>query len=728
MEPDAVLAKMKTKPGDLLSELGIRSDIQALFAMGYFEEIEVKGDPQEGNRVLLTVEVKERPVISKIDFEGNEQLTDADLLEVIKLREWAILDLNKVKEDVGRLQKHYEEKGFYLAKVSFELKKDPKKPDEEELVFKINDYEKVQIKKIQFLNNRKFSDSKLKDIFQETKEGGFFSFVTGSGSFKETAFKQDLQRLTLWYLENGYIKFKYDNPVVTVSNDKRWLYISIYVDEGEPYSMGTLDFGGELLFTKEELKQDLQLIEGERFSISKRNADIQRLTEKYQDLGYAFANVIPKMAFHDDAKTFDMQYDFEKGGLVHFGEINILGNSKTYDKVIRRELKITEGALFSGSKLRESRENVERLGFFAPGEVVFNTVTPKGQQDVLNVEITIKERSTGTITLGAGYGSANGLFFTTQLSEINLFGRGQAVNLTLQFTTASTDALSRKLVLGFTEPYTFDTKWSSGFDLFLDANRIPGLYVTTKMGTNLRIGHPIWDYTNLYFTYRLEDLAISEPVNGVPQALIDLDKGSLSSVIANVVRDKRNNRFETTDGNYQSLSLEFAGLGFQKNYVKTMANNRYYKKLFGDLVFRHSAEVGQIWQTTSTALPRSEKFTLGGPFDLRGYPAFTVSPKMISGGSEFAVGGSFKMTALFELEYPLIKDAGIKLVTFFDMGNSWEGIPNSPPKLDVGFGIRWFSPIGPLRFEFGYPLFPGRANTSSGLEEPQFVFFIGPPF
>ncbi|MGZ3689230.1 MAG: outer membrane protein assembly factor BamA, partial [Bdellovibrionota bacterium] len=486
IEKEAVLNKIQSKVGEPLSRDTVRADLQAIFSMGFFDDIEVLGESPTPSTVDLTYSVHERPVISKVDFDGNERISTSDLKDVIKVKEWSILDINKVKEDAALIQKHYEDKGFYLAKVGFEVK--PVNNDEVELIYKINDYDKVMIKKITFLNNKKYSDEDLKGVFQETKEGSIFSFITNSGSFKESAFKQDLQRLTYWYLDHGFIKFRYENPVVTVSDDKRYLYISIYVDEGEPYKMGAIDFGGDLLFSKEDLLNDLTLKPGDTFGISKRNADIQKLQEKYQDLGYAFVNVIPKMVPHDDTHVVDFEYDFEKGGLVYFNEINIIGNTKTHDKVIRRELKVHEGELYSGSKLRQSRENVERLGYFAPGEVVFNTPIPKGKTDVVNVEIAVKERSTGTITLGAGYGSQTGFFFTAQISEINLFGRGQSVTLQAQY---SIDFSNQTLNLGFTEPYTLDTTWSSGGDIYYLNYPIPFKYIAHKVGFDARVGHPV---------------------------------------------------------------------------------------------------------------------------------------------------------------------------------------------------------------------------------------------
>jgi outer membrane protein insertion porin family len=729
IEKDAILGKVISKPGQLLSPDEVRADIQGIFAMGFFDDIEVSGEapePSDTNRVNLIYTVRERPVISKIDFEGNERIGTSDLKEVTKVKEYSILDINKVREDVALLQKHYEDKGFYLAKVTFEVK--TLKPDEVQLTYKVNDYDKVQIKKITFLNNRRFTDDQLKGVFQETKEGNLLSFMNSSGNFKESAFKNDLQRLTYWYLDNGYVKFRYENPVVTVSDDKRFLYISIYVDEGDQYKIGNIDFGGDLLFSKEELHQELTLKSDETFSITRRNADIQKLTEKYQDLGYAFVNVIPDpnpALLKDDAKTIDLIYNFEKGNLVYFGEINVTGNSKTHDKVIRRELRIHEGELYSGSALRISRENVERLGYFAPGEVIFNSVTPKGKNDTVNIDITVKERSTGTITLGAGYGSVQGFFFTSTISEINFLGRGQTLSFSAQY---SRDSSAQSLNLGFTDPYAFDTRWSLGGDVFRVIFPVPNTYTTYKSGFDVRAGYPLREYTYGYVTYKFESLQLRNEFPGVPADRVAADNGILSSVVLSTIRDKRNNRFETTGGNYQSASLETAGVGGDKKFFKATANNRFYTRLIGDLVFRTSAEVGGMGNLSdSRPLPPSEKFYLGGPNNMKGYQLFQLGPKTINGNSQpLPLGGVFEGYSLFELEYPLIKEAGLKWVMFFDAGNCWDQVPALDYltlRTDAGFGLRWFSPIGPLRFEWGFP-FARRPGEDSMV----FQFFIGPPF
>lgn len=725
IEKDAILSKIETKVGGVVQADVLRSDIQALFSMGYFDDIEVQAEAAGKGEVALIYVVHERPVIAAVDFEGSERISFSDLKDVIKVKQWSILDYNQVKEDLQRIQKHFEEKGYYLAKVTYEVKST--KPGEVNLFYKVSDYDKVQIKKITFLNNKSFTDSQLKAMLGETKEGSILSFLSGSGTFKESAFKQDLQRLTFWYLEHGYLKFRYTNPTVTISDDKKWVYISIYVEEGDQYAIRNVDFSGELLFSKDELHEDLALVSGETFSVTKRNQDIQRLTEKYQDLGYAFVNVVPKMNIQDEAKVVDLDYSFEKGSLVHIGEINILGNSKTFDKVIRRELKIHEGDLFNGTQLRISRENVERLGYFQPGEVIFNTVSPKGRSDLVNIEITIKERSTGTISLGAGYGSFQGFFFTTQLSEINLFGRGQNLSLAAQYSIQRT---SQSLNLGFTDPYAFDTRWSMGFDLYSTLLRIPNRWVNIRSGTDVRFGYPVFDYSTAFITYKFEGNRIIDADQSVSPITIANDTGEISSVTLSFVRDKRNNRFETTGGNYQSASFETAGLGGDKKFLKWVVNNRFYHRVVGDLVFRNSTEIGQIMSIAGEPLPPSQKFYLGGPNNMKGFPLFLLGPtQTLSNGALQPQGGNFEAFTLFELEYPLIKDAGIKLVAFFDAGNTWlsdapyNQNPFSVIRTDAGFGFRWFSPMGPLRFEWGFPL-----ARRPGEDVSVFQFFIGPPF
>ena len=735
IERDAILEKISSKPGREYNSEMVRSDIEALYGMGYFDDIVISKDPiEKGFR--LTYDFKERPVINEIIFEGNEKIVTSDLEEAIKVKKWSILDVNKVQSDLEILQKQYEDKGYYLAKITYDIRKD--KEDEVKLVYKIADFDKVEIKKIVFLNNKHFADDKLKGVLAETKEGGSINFLSSSGTFKEASFKVDLQRLTYFYLEHGYVKFRFENPIITISDDKKYVFISIFVEEGEQYQIGTYDFSGDLLYPKEELKKEIKLLEGKDFSVSARNADIQRLTEKYQDLGYAFTNVVPKMDINDESKLVNIEYSFEKGNLVHFGEIKIIGNTKTYDKVIRREFRIYEGELFSGSQLRISKERVERLGFFAPGEVQFNQVPRRGRDDLVDIDVQVKERSTGSVTLGAGYSSVQGFFFQGKVQEINLFGRGQNLSFDTQW---GKDNASRSVSVSFSDPYAWDTNWSAGVDLFMANSSIIDRYLLRRSGFNLKTGHPLTDDIQAYFTYKFEVLEVLQTYADSlrnPKIVVDssLDKGILSSIVLSVVRDKRNNRFETTGGNYQNASIEFAGLGGAKNFSKFIFNNRYYNNLIGDFVFKNSIELGAMINSGGRGIPPSEKFYLGGPWSMRGFQAYSLSPVSYHDGGVEKIGGSSELFSLFEIEHPLIKEAGMKWVIFYDVGNSFAGVPGFSAdkgsyelRQNYGFGIRWFSPLGPLRFEWGFPI-GAKTNPLTGASEDssQFIFFIGQPF
>ncbi len=746
IERDAILEKISLKAGAVYSEEKAREDIEALYGMNYFDAIEIKKDLKTdavAPGYVMTFSFLERPIINEVTFEGNDKVSTSDLEDVIKVKKWSIVDVNKIQADLDLLQKHYEDKGYYLAKITHELQpvKEAGKEGEVKLIYHVADYDKVEIKEIVFLNNTHYPDEKLKSVFMETKEGTTVNFLSSSGTFKEASFKTDLQRLTFYYLENGFIKFRYENPIVTVSEDKRYVYISIYVEEGEQYKVSSYDFSGDLLYPKEELQKSIKLLPGKIFSISERNNDIQRLTEKYQDLGYAFVNVIPKMDMNDTDKTVSIDYQFEKGNLVYFNEIRVVGNTKTHDKVIRREMRVHEGQLFSGSKLRISKERIERLGFFAPGELQFNQVPVKNKDDQLDLEIQVKERSTGSVTLGAGYSSVQGFFFQGRIQEINLFGRGQNLGLEVQW---GREDIVRSFSLDFTDPYAWDTDWSAGFTLFMTNSPLPYRYLTRRSGIHLKLGHPLSDDIQGFITYKLEQMKILRSFAytsldpSLPSLTADptLDSGILSSIVFSVVRDVRNNRFETTEGNYQSASLEFAGLAGVKNFTKMVVNNRYYTNFIGSFVFKNSTEMGAIANTGGRGIPPAEKFYLGGPWNMRGYDAFSLAPFIFRPGNNTfeQIGGSSEIYSLFELEHPLIKEAGIKWVTFFDIGNSFATVPvvdggSFELRKNWGFGIRWFSPLGPLRFEWGFPLNRRPVPGTSRIEDsPVFIFFIGQPF
>lgn len=716
VEKEAVLDKISSKKGIYLDNYLLKKDIEKIYSLKYFEFVEAHQE-KRGRRDYLVFVVKEKPIVTKIILEGNDEIDSDDIKGQIKTKEFSILDVNTIKKDIEAIQKQYEEKGFYLARIDYKVEK--KSAENIELTFKIKEFEKVLVKNVVFLGNKAFSDQQLKDIM-ETREEGLFSFMSGAGNFKEFNFQTDIERIKYFYKTKGYLQVNVGSPEITVSEDKKWVFITMKINEGPQFTVNQVSFNGELLFTDGKLRENLKIKENETYSEALLREDIQHLTEMYQDEGYAFANVLRTLQIVPGENKVDVEFSFEKGKIAYFGNITVKGNTKTRDKVVRRELKIREGQKFSGSDLRRSKENVNRLGFFEPNSVVFNTVSPKGKDDVLDVEIQVKERNTGQISLGAGYSTAQGMFMQASIAQNNFRGLGQNLSFSL-----SLSGDNKTFNLGFTEPYLFDTKWTAGGDIFKTENSSSTAFSYKKEGFDLRVGYPIFDYTRLFLTYKFEDTKISAKDD--PTVNEALENGIASTIKTSLIHDKRNNKFEPTDGYYLSMGTEYAGLGGEKKWLKNEFDGRHFINLVGDLVLRTRLYASKMEIVDGKEIPRSEKFALGGSRNLRGYGYEAVGPKtsaVFSDGKvrEFNQRGLFATFATIELEHPLAREAGLKWVLFADAGDagSYDHIKLHK---DYGFGFRWFSPIGVLRFEFGYPI--GAEADGQG---SQFHFDIGQLF
>lgn len=730
VEAEAILEKMRLKPGMDLDNYSLRDDIRSVYSMKYFDSVEAHQKVEAGKNVLV-LKVVEKPIISKISFEGNDEISSSDLEEQVKTKEFNILDVNTIKADLLLLQKYYEEKGFYLANITYDLVKN--EFGGLDLIFKVKEYDKVKVKKIMFLGNHDITDEELKK-FMNTQEESFFSGLSGSGSFKEFFFKTDIEKLKYLYKTKGYLQVNIGNPIITVSEDKKWIFITIDVKEGPKFGVNNIFFNGELLFTETEMREKLKLVTGETYSEETLRKDIQALTEMYQDEGYAFANVLRRLQIVPGENKVDIHYSFEKGKIAYFGKIIVKGNTKTRDKVVRRELRIYEGMKYSGSSLRRSKENVNRLGFFDPGSVIFNTVSPRGKDDVLDVEITVKERQTGQISLGAGYSTATKGFFQASVAQNNFRGLGQNLNLNISLAQNQ-----QTYNLGFTEPYFLDSRWTAGGDIYKSQNGLNGSFNSEKYGGDVRVGYPIFDYTKLFMTYRHEVTKITKAVN--PTIDLNTANGTAASIKVSLRHDRRNNIFEPTDGYWGNISLENAGFYGDQFWLKASIEGRFYKPVYEELVFRSRLKIDQIMKTRyDKNIPRTEKFQMGGSRNMRGYNYEDIGPHQniavagvdgVLGTADdqlksFNIGGAFSVLTQLELEHPLVKEAGLKWVLFYDAGNVYLDAldpDNFVLRQDYGFGFRWFSPIGVLRFEFGYPINPQPGNSGQ-----QFSFDIGQLF
>lgn len=722
VESEAIQEKLGTRIDMMLDNYLLRKDLSRIYEMKYFEEVEAF-HKISGDKNVLLFKLKEKPIISKISFTGNDEINDDDLKEQIKTKEFNILDISTLKNDVLLLQKHYEEKGYFLALASYTVSDNQN--GSVDVKFRIKEWDKVRVKKITFLGNKAIPDDELKN-FMQTREESYFSFLSGSGNFKEINFQTDVERLKYFYKTRGYLQVNIQNPEVTASEDKKWIFITVRMQEGPQFTVNNISFNGELLFTENEMMEKLKLKSGDIYNEENLRLDIQTLTEMYQDKGYAFANVLRTLEVVPGENKVDVIFSFEKGVIAYYGKIIMKGNTKTRDKVIRRELKIHEGEMYSGSKLRQSKDNVNRLGFFQPESVVFNTITRKGTDNILDVEISIKERPTGQISLGAGYSTATQGFVQASVAQNNFRGLGQNINMNLSYSNKQ-----QIYNVGFTEPYFMDTKWTAGADYYQTVSYFIRSFAYRKHGGDVRVGHPIFEYTRLFLTYRYEDNKVTDIINeGIDPKV---ENGSSSSIQASIIRDKRNNIFEPSSGYYASSSLEYTGLGGTMRWMKGELEGRYYRPIIGDLVLRSRVNAAQLFKTTEREIPRVEKFSMGGARNMRGFNLEDIGPIRKAKNTEtglledFNFGGLFSLLGTLEFEHPLIKEAGLKWVVFYDAGNVWETRIGENQdfalRSNYGFGFRWFSPIGVLRFEFGFPINPKEGEASN-----QFNFDIGQLF
>lgn len=734
IETDAVRSKLVSKEGKPYSAANVRQDLTELFNTGFFYDVII--DRSETKPYTLTYDVVEKPSIGEIVYHGNDEVTDDELKETTGLKVYEFLNIAKIRESIEKMEKMYEDKGYFLARITYRV--EPIEGQEGvRVVFNVVENDKVKVKRISFIGNVRLASEKLKKAMQ-TKEGSLFSFVTGGGSYKQETFDRDVQMLNYFYFNEGFVKVKIDRPQVYVTPDKKSIYISIRLEEGERYDVGQVDFAGDLLFSREELFQSTHIQEQKVFKYSVLQDDLSSLRAKYGDLGYAYTNVIPRIVTHDTERIVDITFEIDKGNKVYIGKINVLGNTKTRDKVVRRELRIVEGELYNETRKRESYDNVKRLGYFE--EVNFNTKTPKGRLDLMDIDIVVKERNTGTLQAGAGYSSYYGAILNAQLSQTNLLGRGQSL-------TGSVDLSNKQSLFrfSFTEPYFMDTNWRTGIDLYIQ-QRYLLQYAELKRGINLRLGHPLAPYFEAYVRYKLEHTHIDlDPVLGDPVVFpVETANGTTSSVTLTLEYDKRDDRFAPTKGLFASTSMEYAGVGGDIDYTKGTASARFYKKIFWDMVWRNNISYGFITPNGSgRQVPFNELFLLGGANTLRGFNWYSIGKRIfsqtvydqaIAAGNSNPVatndamvpfGGTQQIYYNLEFQFPLVTEAGIQGVVFYDVGEAEDSIMYELLRQDIGFGFRWYSPIGPLRFEWGFPL-----DRQVQYNEPPvyFEFAIGAPF
>jgi outer membrane protein insertion porin family len=706
IEGSAINQVLKSAVGDLLTDENLSTDIKAIFKMGYFDDVTVElRDIPEGKVVAFLV--MEKPLITEIRINGNKVLKRDEIEGVMTVRTRQTANPEKLKADMEKIKTLYDSKGFYNAEIRYAIEKAGER--DVHIVISIVENEKLFIRNIVFEGNRTFTSKELKNMMT-TNEWGIFHFITDSGVLKKDQLKQDVGKINAFYLNNGFINAQVGEPEIT--HEREGITIKITVSEGRQFRVGKVTItGDELKTSRADLLEKLQIKKKDFYDREAIIKDIDYLSQVCNDEGFASADVVPRTEPQDKTQAVDVTYEIIKKKLVYFNRINITGNTKTRDKVIRRELFVVEGDLYSRTKLKDSYLALNRLRYFE--EIDFQT--QKGPDETLtDINIGVKEKATGMFSVGAGYSALDQAVLSAQVSQQNLFGRGQTLSL-----KASIGGRFSLYDLSFSEPWLFDMPIRSKFDLW-NLFRQYDTYKLDSSGFGTVLGYPLSRYITGYVGYRLSSDTVKEILDTASFYIKrQAGKTTSSGVSLTVTRDSTDDMMFPSTGSKNTVSLEYTGGPLLGNvsYTRYGATSAWFFPLPLDTVFGARGRIGYMNANEGKEIPIFERYYLGGINSLRGLRQ--VGPKDPATGD--VIGGLMSLQFNFEYVFPLIKNAGMKGLVFFDTGNTWEsGYHTNDMRKTAGVGIRWYSPIGPLRLEWGYVLDPREGESTS-----RFEFSIG---
>jgi outer membrane protein insertion porin family len=745
---DDILAYLTEKKGQAFAPEALSKDVRELWNSGFFDDIEVDLERSTGN-VALRFLVRERPNVSEIEFEGNQQIDKDDLKEAIEVKQNSIISYPAIQRSVQKIRDKYAEQGYFLAEVTSEVL--PQKNNEVKIVFKIAEHNRVSVRRVTFIGNTSLSSSELRGVMF-TGNPGILAFGSG-GPFRQDAFERDMAVISALYYDRGYLQVSINTPRVMLTPDRNGMELSITIEEGPRYKIRRFrvferDAEGkeiEPVGGRAKLRGLVRAESGDYFNRAQLLEDLQAVRTLYRDEGYANVLADPETTLDPGSKEVDVVVPILRGPLVHFGRIEVQGNTKTRDKVIRRELEIVEGDKFSESNLERSRRRVTALGYF---ERVDLTTQAEGD-DTINVLVELTEKPTGTFQVGAGFSSIENFIATAQIQQANLFGNGQSLSLNAQLS-----GIRRLFDVRYFEPYLLDSSVGFTVDLF-DQDRVYNDFSQGTRGGALTFGYPLIDpELSVSLTYSLQNDTVSTDTsssflqggsslsafNRLPLANLFND-GLTSSLRPALTYDTRDNRLFPTSGIYLRGSTEvaIAALGSTNEFLRNRFTGRFYYPLGSGIVLKLNTEAGLVTSPSADGVPIFARFFLGGIVDVRGFRFRSLGPRapltqstdpnsspILNGAN---IGGNLMFYDNLELEFPILEDVGIRGVFFTDAGNAWnlEGVycqagarpaykelnpcfdfPRDMLNLRTswGFGLRWFSPLGPLRFEYGFPFSP----------------------
>jgi outer membrane protein insertion porin family len=648
------------------------------------------------------VNVVENPVINRIAFEGNKRIEDSQLQNEVSLRPRVVFTRTKVQNDVKRILDIYRVNGRFAATV--EPKIIQLEQNRVDLVFEIDEGPLTKIEKIRFVGNKVESDSDLKKVLK-TKEDAFYRFLSNDTTYDADRLTADRELLRRHYLQEGYADFRVDSAVAELAPDRSRFFLTFAVDEGQRYKVGNLDLAINLKgLTKEELLPLIDFKSGDWYNGDKIDEAINKLTEAIGTKGYAFVEVKPRVNRNRDTQTIDIIFDVSEGPRVYVERIDIVGNVRTLDKVIRREMQLVEGDAFNASKIRRSRQRLRDLDFFQKVDI---QNTPGSAPDKSVVKVEVEEKSTGALSLGVGYSTDFGPIVDVGVKERNLLGRGQvlSVNGSLAGERSSASA-------SFTEPYFMDKEIAAGTDIFHTRtnNHETQVYDSTETGGALRAGYQLSENWRQNLKYGFRSATIDNIDSGA-SALIRQQEGTryISEVDQILTYDLRDSKIDTTSGFLGRLENDLAGLGGTVHFLRTTLSGTQYFNLAPQWVLQTGARVGYIYGIGED-VNIGDRFFLGGE-TLRGFRSGGVGPHDSQTGD--SLGGEWVYNGSVQLTMPLglPEELGITGRLFTDVGSTGSVHPStasvfdpSSPRVSVGTGIGWASPLGPIGLDIGIPV------------------------
>ena len=699
IEPETIYSYLFIKEGDKATDAAIDKSVKALFATGLFADVNISA---EGD--LLMIRVVENPVINQIYFEGNDKLDDKALMAEIQLKPRGVYTKAKIRSDTERMLELYRRVGRFNTTISPKIIE--REHNRVDVVFEIDEGNPAYIQKISFLGNKKFSDDDLKGLLI-TKEKRWYRFFSSTDTYDPQRLEFDQQLLRSFYLSRGYINFKVEAVSVELTPDKQSFFITFDIKEGDRFRVSEVAVSSSLpKIDKKDLMKLVEVKVGRYYSSKDVDATLEAMTDFLGQHGYAFVEIVPQVSPDEKNKTVKITFEVKESERIFIDRINISGNTRTLDKVIRREMRLQEGDAFNGERLRKSKQNIENLGYFS--KVEMDTKPVEGVSDKTDIVLNVQEKPTGSLSFGVGWSTYDGALLDIGIQERNLLGKGYVIG-------ASASISENDIVydLSFTDPYFLDYNLSFGVDLFHVQRdyKDTSSYDSEMTGGALNFGWNWTDYLYQSASYTLQQDKISN-VDSDASLLIKEQAGtSIVSMVGQVLTyDRRDNRFNPTEGYSLTLGTDFAGIGGDTKFARVTVSASQYFSFWDKFVLSFSGTAGYI-KGIGQNLLINNRFFLGGG-NLRGFEAGGVGA--VTKFNDDFLGGDWRVTASAQLNFPLglPQEVGLNGKVFIDAGVLGRPIGldksqyyySSKPRVSIGFGLIWRSPMGPINIDWGFPV------------------------